>query len=76
MGTAIDRIHLCGLTPLRPHSDQTADSTGNTHNTVIEGGEAERRDGDGQVAQVGDQLDTGGGTFPDSRQYTMSIKQY
>jgi hypothetical protein len=72
----MDCIQLCGLTPLRPHSDQTADSTGNAHKTVIEGGKTKRRDGNGQVAQVGDQLDTGGGTLPDSRQYTMIIKQY
>lgn len=59
--------HLGGLAPLRPHADQRADGTGDADQAVIQLGEAQGGDRDGQIAQVGDELYPGGGALPASQ---------
>jgi len=55
--------YLGGLAPLGPGTDQTADGTGQTDDTIVEVGKANRRDGDSQVEQVRDELYPGSGTL-------------
>lgn len=55
---------LCGLAPLGPDTDQRADGTSEADQAVVEIGDAHCGDGDGQIAQVGDELYPGGGALP------------
>lgn len=54
---------LCGLAPLGPHADQTADGTGDTDQAVVEGQDAQGGGWGGEIAQVGDELYPGGGAL-------------
>ena len=53
----------CRLLPLRVDSDQTADGAGQAHKAVVERGPCQRRGGNGQVAEVGEELKLAGGSL-------------
>jgi hypothetical protein len=63
---------LCGgLLPLRVDADYTADSSSQADEAVVEADPVEGGDGDGQVADVGDELEAAGESFPE--RYHMLI---
>lgn len=55
------------LLPLGVDADQAADGTGDTDNTIVEACPAQRGRGDGQVTDVGEELEAAGGAFPAER---------
>lgn len=57
---------LCGLAPLGPDADQRAGGTGQTDQTIVQRGDAQRGGGHAQVAQVRDELYPGSGALPNS----------
>lgn len=69
------RNGLCGLVPLAPQSDQTANGTGNTNNTVVEVKVSERRHGRAQVANIRQQLGASSQAFPEPTLATIHTKQ-
>jgi hypothetical protein len=54
----------CGLLPHAVETDQTAHGTRKTNNTVVQVEEAETAGGNGQIAQVGDELQLGHALVP------------
>jgi hypothetical protein len=54
---------LRSLLPCRPHTDQTANSTGDTDDTVVEVEVAQSGSGHGNVADIRDELETGSGAL-------------
>lgn len=55
---------LSSLLPCAIKTDQTAERTGQTDDTVVEVEEAETAGGNSQIAQVGDELELGGALVP------------
>lgn len=55
---------LCGLLPLAVDADQTADGSGDTDNAIVKVDPGERRERNGQVAQVRDELRLAGSALP------------
>jgi hypothetical protein len=54
---------LDGLLPLRVNADYTADGSGQADEAIIEAHPVEGGRGNGQVADVGDELEAAGGSF-------------
>lgn len=55
---------LCGdLLPLVVHADQTAQGTGETNEAVVETSPAEGRRGNGEIAEVRDELELASGSL-------------
>lgn len=52
------------LLPLGVNADYTADSSGQADEAVVKADPVEGGEGDGQVADVGDELETAGEAFP------------
>lgn len=65
-------VHLSSLLPLAVHADQTAQSTGETNEAVVEAGPAEGRRGNGKVAEVRDDLELAGGSFTGRRLVSLT----
>lgn len=53
------------LLPLGVDADYTADSSGQADEAVVEADPVEGGEGDGQVADVGDELEAAGESFPE-----------
>lgn len=56
-------LHLSSLLPLANDADDAAECSSQTNNTVVEGDQSKGGAGDGEVAEIGEELLSGSGAL-------------